>query len=283
VADKTDWSKHGAIAGYLSLPVSLFGIGVMLWIGLRNTAQQPTADTASLGVDSVMPLWVALITALVYLVGFIAITTTLILKAYRRESDPPGRLRIISAKWGGSGAFTDVTQTVRENAKPDSAKIPVEVSRFGDPCSGKHKVLHLRYSYDREFAVSVAEGDVLTLPEPIGEEQSNPAKKPPDPDEIEKLRNSGMSPTARALFERLHQDYRGAPWSQKIALKRLCEAGGMSNNALIQRLQSDGFSDAVKVIGQLEYVGFTETSVGGNISPRYPEWIDAILKSDPPC
>ncbi|MGB9458271.1 MAG: hypothetical protein WCB12_19645 [Bryobacteraceae bacterium] len=201
-------------------------------------------------------------------------------------------LSIISARWGiGGDAYRDVTDVVRQHAKPDSIRLPASRDLFGNPYpkADKH-VLQVAYSLTviERWEVNVKEGDVLTLPEKRGEEQGTKGAERRKAhldslqDAKDKILDSGISEAEYNLYIKLGDDFKKLRLCDKLALKRICDAGITTSLALRLGLSADGFADPDKIVGQLIGAGFIEDNMGA-LRPKEPRWLGALLQDNPPC
>src|SRR5258708_39917374 len=64
------------------------------------------------------------------------------------------------------------------------------------------------------------------------------------------------------LYRSTVPDFTNLPWCQKIALKRVCDAGSFASAELRRKLSDDGFADPDKIIGNLITKGFLHGAMG---------------------
>lgn len=178
---------------------------------------------------------------------------------------------IISARWGiGGDANKDVTEIVRAYAVSGSVKIPASIGIFRDPYPQVTKKLTVVYSVARQWEVSVKESDNLVLPEPHGQEQGNL---------VGALFVGGLTDAESKSLGIYKSKFDSLPWPAKIALGKICKFGISSSTALQIELGPDGFgfADPKKTVSRLQGDGFVEDDVAGNLTPKNPKLIGAIV------
>ena len=109
---------------------------------------------------------------LVALMAFMALALPAAPTAAAEPAAP--KLEITSATWGVfedgkpvEGKSVDVTGALTEQAKAGRLRLEVHTGPFGDPASGKGKMLEVRYILGgKPASVLVDEGDMLLVPVP---------------------------------------------------------------------------------------------------------------------
>lgn len=203
----------------------------------------------------------------------------------------PGQhsIAVISARWGiGGDAYHDVTSLVRQNVKDESVNLPASIGLFGDPYPKARKRLLVRYLVTRtkEWEVTVEEGETVKLPEKEGEEQSTKFL------EHAKMRLKALqSPKDKLLADISEAEYKvflnfegnfnSLRWCEKIALKKLCEAGSLTMENFEAMLDSQGFADPRKIVGNLAVKSLVDG--GGTLWPKEPKWLDILFKGTQLC
>jgi hypothetical protein len=201
------------------------------------------------------------------------------------QTPPPSPLTIISAHWGiGGNAYKDVTDIVRDHAKPDSVNLPASIGLFGDPYPNATKHLHVAYSVARRWEVTVKEGEHLRLPEKEGEEQTRKDREA----RVAKAATL-LTPNDRLiaslteiefnLYKSARSEFQLLPWSQKVALKRICDVGSIGVQELKVNLSRDGFSNPTLIIDDLVFKGFLERTHGGLLKPQATQakWLEVLF------
>lgn len=259
----------------------------VFWIYLQiRHWKEPNADYMAAATNIIITalLWITLIVAIWRNISSARKTRR---GPQTNTADQP--LIIARARWGiGGDAYKDVTDIVRNHAQPDSLHIPASVGLFGDPYPGAAKELRVTYLIARQWEVLVPDGKTLILPEKEGEEQSRKEMQVMRA-KLDALRGgamdallaSGISDAEYASFMRIKQRFLSLRLCDKVALKRLCDAGEMSSRDLQISLSSAGFADPAKSVGQLIYDGLVEEIVGGRLRPKEARCIDALLKDNP--
>jgi len=206
------------------------------------------------------------------------------------ETSETRPLKIISAKWGiGGDAYEDVTEIICKRAKPDAVNLPVEKGLLGDPFPNAVKHLIVKYSYAREWSVTINESERLVLPEKPGEEQATVFMRDAK-EKLAKLRESTkendliltMTDTEYRQYIQTDQQFSGLPWSHRITIRQIHKVGQYAAGHFRSILSRNGFSDPSRMVEDLKSYGFIEERQGFvRISPTIAKFIDAILDKHP--
>ena len=205
------------------------------------------------------------------------------------RNEPERRLRIVSAYWGiGGDARVDVTNKIQAHAQPDSINVPASIGILGDPYPGAVKSLTVTYSIDRQWEITVPENGYLLLPEKEGEEQSRKSAERMRA-QLDKALSAvdialdGASQLEYNLFIGAKGRFLSLRWCERLALKRLCDAGSMARVDLEHGLGSDCFESPDRIVAQLIRSDLVEETAGGRLRPKDVKWTDALLKDNPIC
>lgn len=182
-----------------------------------------------------------------------------------------GEFAVLRAVYGvDESSDIDVTSWVRSCIKGGRIEnMLVCNATFGgrDPYPTRPKHLTIRYVYQgRRFEIVRGEGDTFTLPEIPQQSQSAPAVS--------------LNPTQRRVQDQVTAKFLGLKLVDKLALKRISDAGSIEYDELWHGLEADGFTDGQAPIARLQDLDFLEITAKTLIL-RNPEWIAALLRQYP--
>jgi hypothetical protein len=207
------------------------------------------------------------------------------LKAQRGSFKPSSGLVIRSAYYGIGGpwwkwwAYKNATDILRACVKNGAIDIVVSNTMFSDPFKGDLKHLLVRYSYQgiTDQAV-VPEGQRFSVPAKVETEGQRLNQ------DIEADLIASLSEIERRLYQAFRSEFTNLPWSQKIALKKVCSLGVMPLDDLKGGLDADGFATPEFITTELVHKGFLE-SHRGVLKPQATKarWMGVLFEKTKLC